>query len=233
MNLRTLLAVGLAALLMSAGVGAATGSTATQSSAEDVDELETNYDVTAAYDNGSVTLTVTANGSGVEGIDVYLDEELVGTTDANGTVTFEHELEDDLEVTLEREEVVTELEFEYEDGELKLENGAFEPAGDSTDASEAEDDSDRAGPPSSIPGVAPDHVEEIHDLIHQHLNGSLDGSLGEAVSQVVNDERAGQSEEGEANEQADDNADRTPVTEDGTPVDDDDERDESDVDKES
>lgn len=185
MSVRKLIAAGLVALLVSAGVGAATTDVGAQASNQQ-QSLDGHYDVSASYEDSTVTLTVLTNGSGVEGIDVYVGEERVGTTNANGTVAFERTVEEDLEVTLEGEGLTAELEFERTDGELKLVESEIE-----AEEAEAEEEDDQ-GPPSSVPNVAPDKVSEIHELIRQHLNGTLNGSLGEAVSEVAAGDRPGQ-----------------------------------------
>ena len=84
-------------------------------------------------------------------------------------------------------------------------------------ASNAED---RRGPPTDMPEQVPDHVSQIHDLIHQFLDGDID-TLGEQISELMGENADGQetddadeddsedadeddSEQDEESEQADD-----------------------------
>ena len=112
MNTTKLLTVLVAALVVSAGAGAVTAGTATQTSAD------TNVD--ASYDDGAVTLTVTQNGTAVENVTVEANGETVGTTDANGTLTFETNATDELEMEFDGENVDLERTYAVEDAELVL-----------------------------------------------------------------------------------------------------------------
>ena len=108
-NTRNLLTVLVAALVVSVGAGAVTAQT---------DDTSAGTTVDASYDDGAVTLTVTQNGTGVENLSVEANDEDVGTTDANGTLTFETNASEELEIELEGDEFEHEVEYEIEDGEL-------------------------------------------------------------------------------------------------------------------
>ena len=110
MNTTKLLTVLVAALVVSAGAGAVSAQTATETSAD------TNVD--ASYDDGTVTLTVTQNGTAVENVSVEANDETVGTTDANGTLAFETNATEELELEISSGEQELEQEYVLEDGEL-------------------------------------------------------------------------------------------------------------------
>ena len=59
---------------------------------------------------------------------------------------------------------------------------------------------DRQGPPTDMPAQVPDHVSQIHELIHQYLDGDID-NLGAQISDLMGDS-AEESEEGEAADEA-------------------------------
>jgi archaellum component FlaF (FlaF/FlaG flagellin family) len=110
MNTTKLLTVLVAALVVSAGAGAVTAQT----------ETSADTSVDASYDDGTVTLTVTQNGTAVENVSVEANGEAVGTTDANGTLTFETNATDELEMEFDGETVDVERTYAVEDGELVL-----------------------------------------------------------------------------------------------------------------
>ncbi|MEF8860118.1 MAG: hypothetical protein V5A38_14545, partial [Halolamina sp.] len=78
----------MAVLVVAAGAGPAT--------AASIDEETTSVDAT--YDDGTVELTVTTSGTGVENVSVEANDEDVGTTDANGSLTFETNATEELEL---------------------------------------------------------------------------------------------------------------------------------------
>lgn len=130
MDATKLLAAGLVVLLSMGGAVAASGGLGADATAavgnESPSTAPTNVDAAVTYENGTATLTVTgANGTGVENLTVYANGEKVGTTDANGTVTFDasnvtHEDENELEVEFEGDHVEGELTYELHDGTLTL-----------------------------------------------------------------------------------------------------------------
>lgn len=118
----------LVVALAAAGVAAA-GPATLQSVADEPAELAStpsNVDASTTYDNGTVTVTVTSDGDGVENVTVYTDDEKVGTTDENGTVTFETSATDELEVELEKGNFEGELEYVIRDGSLVLTEESYE-----------------------------------------------------------------------------------------------------------
>ncbi|QLG61534.1 hypothetical protein [Halorarum salinum] len=186
MNVRRLLTVAVAALLVSAGAGAAaasTGGTTTSTATADVDS----YEADAGYDNGTVTFVVTANGSGVEGLDVAVDNDSVGTTDANGSVTFETD-ESAFEVTATGENVTGEFAYELENDSLTLVEGGFEYADEGDDEAENE----TRGPPSEMPDQAAERALNVHAVINAYLAGDLDENttLGEALRDVASGDKS-------------------------------------------
>jgi hypothetical protein len=138
-------AAGLALLLVAAGGGAAlSASPATQPDTGDSSSLR-DADVASTYDDGTVTVTVTSNGTGVENVSVYADDEHVDTTDANGAVSFEATDDEELEVELVAGDFEGELAYAIEDGSLVLVEEEYEyadPEDDGEDAGEADDEAD-------------------------------------------------------------------------------------------
>ena len=64
------------------------------------------------------------------------------------------------------------------------------------------------GPPTEMPGAAPDFVSEIHATIQDHLSGAVD-DLGSAISGITPGGEAG-GEADEGTDQADQGATETP-----------------------
>lgn len=190
MNVHGLLVVFVVALMVSAGAGAAatgtggTDTTITETATETETETEpANYDADASYDNGTVTFVVTENGSAVEGLDVGVDGESVGATDAHGTVTFDSN-ESRIEIEIAGENVTGEFEYERANGSLTLVEGEFESVED-------EDDTEARGPPTDMPEQANDCVCRIHATINAFLDGELDEdtTLGAALSDIISQKK--------------------------------------------
>ncbi|GAB7012068.1 hypothetical protein [Halolamina salina] len=116
MNTTKLLTVLVAALVVSAGAGAVTATGAENS------DTASDTTVEASYDNGTVTLSVTQNGSAVENVSVTANGEDVGATDANGSLTFETDATEELEIELEGDGIEHEVEYVIEDGDLVRES---------------------------------------------------------------------------------------------------------------
>lgn len=136
-------AAGLALLLVAAGGGAAlSASPATQPDTGDSSSLR-DADVASTYDDSTLTVTVTSNGTGVENVSVYAADERVGTTDANGTVSFEATDDEELEVELVAGDFEGELSYVIEDGSLVLVEEEYEYA-DPEDDEDDEDDPEEA-----------------------------------------------------------------------------------------
>lgn len=93
------------------------------------------------YDNGTVTVTVSENGTGVENVSVAVDGEIVGTTGADGSLTFEPNATDELELELWKGEFEGELKFAIHDGSLIIQEEAYEyPEVESEDEHADDDD---------------------------------------------------------------------------------------------
>ncbi|WP_424014045.1 DUF7096 domain-containing protein [Halorubrum xinjiangense] len=77
------------------------------------DDLGDRLSVDGSVENGTVDVSVTYDGEGVEGVSVFVDDEPVGTTDADGAITFDAPADaDEFEVTLVKGAFEAELEFE-------------------------------------------------------------------------------------------------------------------------
>lgn len=158
MNASKLTVVALVGVLVAAGAvtAAATGMPGVASDAEEK-QGPRGVDVAATHDNGTVTVAVTTDGSGVENVTVLADDERVGTTDANGTVTFETDDSEELELHKSGFEgkleyvlrngslLLLEEEYEYPEVEADDEDGDDDEADDEDDPDEddeTEDESD-------------------------------------------------------------------------------------------
>lgn len=155
-----------------------------------------NATVDAGYDNGTVDLGVVDNGTGVPDVNVTANDEYVGQTDENGSLSFgwqpaqttdENDSENEsqtyeLDLVLEQDNTTREMTFTFENGTLAR-----------------EEDQTRQGPPTDMPDQAADQVERIHELISMFLRGHIDAPLGQLMREV-----AGNHGNGHANGQADD-----------------------------
>jgi len=106
--------------------------------------IRRNLSVSGSTQNGTVSVAVSYDGEGVDGATVYANGERVGTTGGDGTLTFETNATDELEVTLVKGEFEAELTFEVRDGTLQLADSTLDIDGDSGESdgdSESDDDS--------------------------------------------------------------------------------------------
>ncbi|MXR39759.1 hypothetical protein GRX01_00070 [Halobaculum sp. WSA2] len=189
MNATKLLAVALASLLMSAGVGAAATSTGTGATVAATDASVDEYETDAAYDNGTATVTVTANGSGVEGLSMARNGSLVGTTDADGSVAFDVNASETGEVVLDvtGENVSGEIVLAFENDSVSVESAEFTAETTEEETNETdENETDRRGPQIGLPADASENAKAVVSAINAYMNGDTNASsLGEAVSSVA------------------------------------------------
>ncbi|WP_058367116.1 DUF7096 domain-containing protein [Haloparvum sedimenti] len=84
-------------------------------------EISERLSVDGSLDNGTATLRVTYDGEGVANATAYVDDERVGATDEDGSLSFETSETDELEVTLVKGSFEAELEFDVgDDGSLTV-----------------------------------------------------------------------------------------------------------------
>ncbi|QZX98521.1 hypothetical protein [Halobaculum rubrum] len=245
MNAKKLLAVALATLLVGAGVGAAATSTGTGATVAATDASVDEYETDAAYDNGTVTLAVTANGSGVEGLSMLRNDTLVGTTDADGAVAFDVNASDTEEVELDvtGENVSGEIVLAFENGSVTVAEAEFEAETDEEEENETdenetdENETDRRGPAIGLPADASDNAKDVLSAVNAFLSGETNAStLGEAVSAAAGNGPDGErgppadvGPDGDDENETDD--DRRGPPEDVGPNDDDDENETDDDDR--
>jgi hypothetical protein len=161
MSLSKPLAAVLAALVAFGGVAAAgTGAVGPQLATGDANSA-TNVDAQATYENGTVTVTVTDAGDPLQNVTVYAGGEAVGTTDANGTVAFDADATDELELELVGDAFEGELEYELDDGALALSEEEYEY--DRDDESDDEDEADDEGETEDDEEESEDDEEESED----------------------------------------------------------------------
>lgn len=100
--------------------GEAEGELAFELGGEDEDEeVFRKLNVSASLDDGTATVRVTFDGSGVANATVSANSEAVGTTGDDGTVTFDLANDtEDLEIEVVKGEFETEVEFQVQDGSL-------------------------------------------------------------------------------------------------------------------
>jgi len=105
---------------------------------EDEDELYRNLRADATLDNGTVTVTVTYEDSGVGNATVYANDAQVATTGGDGTAAFAvPDGAEELDVAVVKGEFEAEFEYELRNGTLTQTDGA--------DAGEDDVDEDDAG----------------------------------------------------------------------------------------
>ncbi len=106
------------------------------------DELRRNLTVDANYDNGSVTLVITYEGSGVPGLMAYVDETRVGPTGPDGSIRFAMSESDDVDVTLIRGALTIEVDLELENGQLRIDELELDGRDDDDDDEDDQEDED-------------------------------------------------------------------------------------------
>ena len=111
------------------------------------DDFAERFSVGGSVENGTVQLSVTYDGEGVDGVSVSVDGDRVGTTGADGTLSFDAPAADEFEATLVKGAFEAEIEFEVgADGTLAagdVDVDAREEDGDDdADDAEAGDDED-------------------------------------------------------------------------------------------
>jgi hypothetical protein len=104
------------------------------------DEVFRQLDVSGSVDNGTVTVSVSYNGSPVTGATVYADGDRVGTTAGDGTVRFAPEAGDDLEVEVVKGEFEAELTFAVSGDSLSLAEEPHEGDGDKVETEDEDED---------------------------------------------------------------------------------------------
>ncbi|MCU4802747.1 DUF4382 domain-containing protein [Halobacteria archaeon HArc-gm2] len=122
---------------------------------DDDDEREGVLDVDFVENvtrGANATLEVTRNGSAVENATVTVDDERVGTTDADGRITVTVPDAEEVEISVEADDAETELELDFEreadddddSDEESAEGEESDGDDDSDDADEEEDSDDEA-----------------------------------------------------------------------------------------
>jgi nitrogen fixation protein FixH len=93
----------------------------------------------ATVENDSITVTVTRDGSPVENATVYANDRDVGTTDADGTLTFAppNDGEENVEIAVEKGDLDVENTYDYPDSDGSEDDDSDDDSTDTTD-----DDSD-------------------------------------------------------------------------------------------
>ena len=227
--MRTKLAALVVALLIGgAGAAAATGGvTAVDAANEPLADRPANVDVDAELDNDTVTLLVTDADTPYEGVSVSVDDERVGPTDANGTVTFAAGTDSEVEVELSAPGFEGEVEYTVVNGSLLLESEEYEyesveredgDDSDETDSDDADDGDERDVPEEAadapghdgdLPAEASDGARENAAVGNTDNTGDTDESDGESrrgppADVPADDERDSEAERDEDDDDADD-----------------------------
>lgn len=104
------------------------------------EEVYRNLSADTTLQNGTVTVTLRYEGNGVADASVYANGEQVGTTDADGTVTFDvANSTEELEIEVVKGEFEAEFEYEMNDGSLSQTKAAH---GSDNESEEADDERD-------------------------------------------------------------------------------------------
>lgn len=108
------------------------------------DEVFEKLDVQSTLENGTVTVVVRFNGTGVDNATVYANDERIGHTDASGTVSFTVDTNetDELELEIVKGAFEAELAYDLHEGSLVLTEEEHEGDGDKSEREESDDDGD-------------------------------------------------------------------------------------------
>lgn len=124
-------------------------------------------ETTASLDGDTVTLTARYGGTAVTDLTVYAGDRRVGTTGANGTVTFRTNATEELELELVRGELEAELTYRVRNGSLVLVEDAREGDGDKVEREDddgeetgTDDDSDDATETDDDTGETDDEEDD-------------------------------------------------------------------------
>lgn len=211
MTATKLLTLLLTAMLVTAGAGTAmaanetTTATATEPTDtpadEDADDTEEddsddagdsddsesslNLSVDATLENDTVDLTVTDDGTGIENVSVAANGDAVGATDASGSLAFETNATEELELALAGENWSAEYVYAVENGTLVLQDSEVE--------TPESDDDERKGPDENASATA----HAVFETIQDWLESDRDSNLGRLVSDAlgVGNGNAGQADE--------------------------------------
>ncbi|MFB6362333.1 MAG: hypothetical protein ABEH59_13560, partial [Halobacteriales archaeon] len=114
---------------------------------EEQEDIYRNLNVTVEIENRSATVTVSYNGSPVSSAEVYANDELVGKTPDDGTVSLSI-ANDTEELTIEvvKGEFEAEMEFELTDGEVNQTQDPHEGDGDKVEDEEEDEQEDGEEP---------------------------------------------------------------------------------------
>ena len=107
---------------------------------EEEDEVIRKFATEASLEDGTVTVTVSYDGDAVRNATMYANDETVGTTDADGTVSFDLGNEtEELELEIVKGAFETELEYTIDSGTLTLVESEHEGDGDHAEERETEE----------------------------------------------------------------------------------------------
>ncbi|MFC7098024.1 DUF7096 domain-containing protein [Halobaculum marinum] len=155
-------------------------------------------DATATVANGSATVRVTFDGSPVSGATVVADDGVVGTTDADGRLTFPTDATDELEVVVTKGQFRAAFEFESAAGGLSLADVDVEDDAEDSEGAEEEDDVDDAED-------ADDDADDADDEADDDRDEADDAEEEEEADEEEEDEEdEEEEEEEEEDEEADD-----------------------------
>jgi len=110
------------------------------------DDFAERLSVDGSVENGTVDVSVAYDGEGIEGVSVSVDGDRVGTTDANGTLSFDAPADDEFEVTLVKGAFEAEIEFEIgadgtvATGDIDVDERDGDDSDDDADGADDEDD---------------------------------------------------------------------------------------------
>jgi len=126
---------------------------------EDEDDIYRNLDAATTLSNGTVTVTVTYEGSGIGNATVYANDAQVATTDSDGTATFAvPNGTEELDVEVVKGEFEAEFEYELRNGALTQTDGADD--GEEANEEEATEDAEEEATEDAEEEATEDAEEE-------------------------------------------------------------------------
>lgn len=184
-------------------------------------ELYRQLQVNGTATNGSVSVSVTYDGTGVENASVWVNDEMVGQTDSSGALSFDVGNQSELEVEIVKGAFEAELEFEQQNGTLTLTEVAHEGDGDKAeshdDDEDEEDEEDEEDADEESDGDDGDDDEESTETDEEtdddgaddgdETDSTSDDSTTDGVEEETADDGDGETSDGDSDGEDDEEED--------------------------
>jgi len=155
----------------------------------------------ASLSNGTVTVTIEFDNDSVENVSVWVNDRMVGRTDADGKLAFDIGTDSELELEVVKGAYEAELKYEIETGSLVLTESSHEGDGDKVDADDDRESEDDAGTEGDDEESAEEEDGEENDSGGD--SADVDGSEEEPADESV----AGDADEDDSDDEDDDDDD--------------------------